>query len=392
MSRLVLLLPRLRVSPFSLFTILMSLVAFLLPTQSFAADAAAVPPAPAVDVLVVQPQGVRTWVKFSGRLAPVESATIRPLVGGIIQEVLFGEGEYVEKGQPLFLIDPRTHQASVAQAEARLAVAQSRAKLAKDELTRSQQLVNDKLISQSIYDGALSAQQVADADVKQAQAALNQANLNLEYAHIRAPIAGRVSRAELTVGNVVDAGPNAPVLTEIVATRQLFAEFSVDEATYIEFVRTVKNTQIMPVQLTLASNSDVVYQGHITSFDNRLDATSGTIRARALFDNSDGALTAGMFANVRLGSASTNESLLLPSRAIGTNQSKKFVMVVNADNTAIYREVTLGDYYEGQRVVLDGLNAGDKVIVNGLSHVRPNTVVDPNEVPAIETAQVVATP
>ena len=363
-------------------TILMSLVAACLPSSVFAAGDAPVPPAPAVDVLVMQPQTVRTWVAFSGRLAPVESAAIRPLVGGIIQQVLFSEGQQVKKDQPLFVIDPRAHQALVEQAEAQLAVARSRAKLATDELTRSKQLVSDNLISQSIYDAALSAQQVAEADVKQAQAALKQAQLNVEYAHIRAPIAGRVSRAELTTGNVVEAGPNAPVLTEIVATSQMYAEFSVDEATYIAFVRTIKDTQAMPVQLTLASNGDVVYEGHITSFDNRLDATSGTIRARALFDNRDGALTAGMFANVRLGSANESQALLLPSLAIGTNQSKKFVLVVDANNTATYREVTLGDYYDAQRVVLAGLSAGDKVIVNGLSHVRPNTVVAPRDISA----------
>ncbi len=371
-------------SPFKTFTqsILVSLVLTCFPLQSFAEGPGAVPTAPAVEVLVVQPQDVRTWVKFSGRLAPVESATIRPLVSGTIQQVLFREGEQVEKDQPLFLIDPRAHQASVAQAQAKLAVARSRAKLAQDELKRSQQLASDNLISQSIFDSALSAKQVADADVKEAEAALSRAELNLEYAHIRAPISGRVGRAELTTGNVVEAGPNAPVLTEVVANRQMFAEFNVDEATYIDFVRTAKDHQNMPVQLTLASNSDVVYEGHITSFDNRLDATSGTIRARALFTNRDGALTAGMFANVNLGSASTRDSLLLPSRAIGTNQSKKFVLVVDANNTANYREVILGDYFEGQRVVLSGLAAGDKVIVNGLSHVRPNSVVAPHEVEA----------
>lgn len=348
--------------------------------------------APTVDVITMQPQGIRTWVKFSGRIAPVQSAVIRPLVGGTIQEVLFKDGEQVKKGQPLFIIDPRKHEATVAEAEARIAIAQSRAKLAQDELARSKQLVDDKLISQSLYDSALSAQQVAQADIKQAQAALSQAKLNLEYAHIRAPIAGRVSRAELTAGNVVEAGPSAPVMTEIVATDTMFAEFNVDEGTYIEFVRNIKDTQAMPVQLTLTNNNDVVYDGHIASFDNRLDATSGTIRARALFSNSDGALTAGMFANVRLGSESTQSVLLLPTRAIGTNQSKKFVLVVDDKNTALYREVTLGEYYQQHRVVLSGLQAGDTVIVNGLSHVRPNTPVTPNSVSAASIVQATTAP
>ncbi|UTF59142.1 efflux RND transporter periplasmic adaptor subunit [Gilvimarinus sp. DA14] len=364
----------------SVVSALFSVMALSVAPFAATADDAVAPPPPAVDVLVLEPESVRTWVEFSGRLAPVESAKIRPLVGGVIQKVLFAEGQQVEQGQPLFVIDPRPHQAAVAEAEARLAVAQSRAQLAQDELKRSQQLVNDKLISQSIYDAARSAKHVADADVKQAEAVLSQQQLNLEYAHITAPISGRVSRAELTAGNVVDAGINAPVLTEIVATNQLFAEFNVDEATYIEFVRSVQDPQQMPVKLTLARDSDVVYEGRISSFDNRLDPTSGTIRARAVIDNRDGALTAGMFANVRLGAASINEVLLVPSLAVSTNQSKKFVLVVDDTNTATYREVTLGEYYQGRRVVAAGLSPGERVIVNGLSHVRPNTVVAPREV------------
>lgn len=347
-----------------------------------AATPAAVPPAPAVDIVILQPQEIRTWAGFSGRLAPVESADIKPLVSGAIQKVLFTEGQQVKKGQPLFVIDPRPHQASVQRAQAQLATAQSRAKLAQDELTRAEQLIGAKLVSQSVYDSALSAHQVAQADVKQADAALNQAKLNLEYAHISAPISGRVGRAELTVGNVVDAGVNAPVLTQIVANDKLYAEFNVDEATYVQLVRNTKDVQAMPVELSLAvekttGNTAANYEGHIYAFDNRLDTNSGTIRARAIFENKDGALTAGMFANVRLGSAEKVQALLVPERAIGTNQSKKYVLVVDESNIANYREVILGDHYDGQRVIQVGVVAGEKVIVNGLSHVRPKSVVNP---------------
>ncbi len=362
----------------SALTILTGIVGFHHLTAVTAATPSAIPPAPAVDVVVLQPQAIRAWASFSGRLAPVESAAIKPLVSGTIQQVLFTEGQHVKKGQPLFVIDPRPHQASVQRAQAQLATAQSRAKLAKDELNRAQQLIAAKLVSQSVYDSALSAHQVAQADVKQAEAALSQSKLDLEYAHISAPISGRVGRAELTAGNVVEAGANAPLLTQIVANDKLYAEFNVDEATYIQFVRNTQNTQQMPVELTLASDASVAYKGHISAFDNRLDTASGTIRARAIFDNSDGALTAGMFANVRLGSAEEMQALLIPERAIGTNQSKKYVLVVDESNTANYHEITLGDHYQGQRVVVAGVNAGDKIIVNGLSHVRPSTVVNPN--------------
>ncbi len=362
--------------------ILSGIAGFYYVTTANAAAPAAVPPAPAVDVVVVQPQEIRTWANFSGRLSPVESAAIKPLVSGTIQQVLFKDGQQVKKGQPLFVIDPRPHQASVQRAQAQLATAQSRAKLARDELSRLQQLITAKLVSQSIYDSALSGDQVAQAAVQEAEAALSQAKLNLEYAHISAPISGRISRAELTVGNVVEAGPNAPQLAQVVASDKLYAEFNVDEATYIQFVRNTKSAEQMPVELTLANASttavpNVVYQGYITAFDNRLDTNSGTIRARAVFDNNDGALTAGMFANVRLGSAEKTSTLLAPERAIGTNQSKKFVLVVDEKNVANYREITLGDHYQGQRVILTGVNAGDKIIVNGLSHVRPNSVVNP---------------
>ncbi|WP_323814163.1 efflux RND transporter periplasmic adaptor subunit [Cellvibrio sp. NN19] len=375
----------------SVLTILTGIVGFHHLTTVTAATPSAIPPAPAVDVVILQPQAIRAWASFSGRLAPVESAAIKPLVSGTIQQVLFTEGQQVKKGQPLFVIDPRPHQASVQRAQAQLATAQSRAKLAKDELNRAQQLIAAKLVSQSVYDSALSAHQVAQADVKQAEAALSQSKLDLEYAHISAPISGRVGRAELTAGNVVEAGANAPLLTQIVANDKLYAEFNVDEATYIQFVRNTQNTQQMPVELTLASDASVTYKGHISAFDNRLDTASGTIRARAIFDNSDGALTAGMFANVRLGSAEEMQALLIPERAIGTNQSKKYVLVVDENNTANYHEITLGDHYQGQRVVVAGVNAGDKIIVNGLSHVRPSTVVNPNVTQEGSTAAVAST-
>ena len=367
-------------------TILTGIAGFYYVSNATAAPTASVPPAPTVGVVVLQPHEIRRWANFSGRLSPVESAAIKPLVSGTIQQVLFKDGQYVKKGQPLFVIDPRPHQAAVERAQAQLATAKSRAKLAHDELKRSQQLITAKLVSQSLYDTANSNDQVALAAVKEAEAALNQAKLNLEYAHISAPITGRISRAELTTGNVVEAGANAPLLAQIVASDKLYAEFNVDEATYIQFVRNSKNTQAMPVELTLASDSSVAYQGYIASFDNRLDSSSGTIRARAVFDNNDGALTPGMFANVRLGSAEKASTLLIPERAIGTNQSKKFVLVIDEKNIASYREVTLGDHYQGQRVILAGANPGDKVIVNGLSHVRPNSIVNPTIEKAVDLA------
>src|SRR5690606_17865385 len=188
-------------------------------------------------------------------------------------------------------------------AQAQSATAQSRAKLARDELERARQLIGAKLVSQSVYDAAVSAEQVAQAEVKHAEAALNQARLSLEYAHITAPISGRAGRAELTEGNVVEAGANAPVLTTIVANDRLYAEFNVDEQSYIRFARNQGQRQDMPVELSLAQDKAQVYAGHIHAFDNSLDSSSGTIRARAIIENSDGVLTPGLYVNVRVGSA-----------------------------------------------------------------------------------------
>lgn len=370
-----------------LAVMLVSLAGFYYATHADAANAPAAPPAPAVDVVVIQSQAMRSWVSFSGRLAPVESAAVKPLVSGAIQQILFKEGQQVTKGQPLFVIDPRSHIASVARAQAQVATAQSRAKLTEDDFKRTQQLIAAKLVSQSAYENVTSNYQVAQAELQEAQASLAQAKLDLEYAHISAPISGRISRAELTEGNIVEAGPNAPILAQIVANDKLFAEFNVDEATYIRSVRNTKNQNAMPVELTLTGDTSVVYQGHIYSFDNHLDITSGTIRARAIFENADGALTSGMFANVRVGSADKANAILIPERAIGTNQSKKFVLVVDEKNIANYREVSLGEHYADQRQILNGISAGDKIIVNGLSHVRPNTQVNPSIVQVVASQE-----
>ena len=341
-----------------------------------AGEAPAQPPAPSVEYTVVKPIELRDWNSYSGRLSAVQSAEIKPLVGGTIMQVLFEDGQLVKAGDPLFVIDPRPHQNALSQAQAALATAESRLQLAKDEFGRNERLHDSGLVSDSVFDAARSNLQVAEAGVLQSRSAADQARLNLEYAHVSAPISGRVSRAELTVGNVVDAGPTAPVLTSVVSDDMLYAEFSVDEQTYIQLARAQQAGE-MPVELSLAQDQSLVYDGQIHSFDNRLDSTSGTIRARAIVANDDGLLTPGLYVNVKVGSAQAKPVLLVPERAIGTNQSRKFVYVVDEQNLAQYREVTLGANHEGHRVVLSGLQAGDQVVVNGTSHIAaPNTPVN----------------
>lgn len=348
--------------------------------KSAQAAAPNTPPPPVAEVILVQPEKVRIWTSFSGRLSAVDSADIKPLVGGELQQVLFTDGQLVDKNELLFVIDPRPYKAALASAEAQLASAKSKATLAKDELARTEKLVRDKLVSDSVFDAAKNENQVAIAAISEAESAVSQAKLNLNYCYIRAPFAGRVSRAELTVGNIIETTPSAPVLTTIVANDRFYAEFDVDEQTYIKMMRNTGEQNKMPVDMTLAADESVVYHGDIYSLDNQLDIASGTIRARAIFDNKDGALTPGMYANVKVGSADKQDALLIPNRAIGTNQSKKFVFVINDENQAVYHEVVLGGHHQGKRIVLSGLKAGDRVVVNGLSHIRANMVVSPKTV------------
>ncbi len=351
---------------------------FYYTTQTHAADEAqsqAVQQIPAVDVVTLELKRLRTWTQFSGRLEAVDQVEVRPRVGGAIQDVLFKEGTIVKAGDPLYVIDPRPYEAAVASAEAALASARSQAHLAKIELDRAADLVRKRAISQIDYDIRHNDYRVKLASIDAAKAALKTASLNLEYAHISAPVSGHISRTEITVGNVIEAGPNAPVLTTIVSNDKVYAEFEVDEQTYVKIVRRSIAGEPMPVELRLSGDDGVVYSGVIHSFDNRLDASSGTIRARAIFENTDGALVTGMYVSVRVGSPEAIDTLLISERAIGTDQDKKFVYVVNSEDKIVYREVTLGGRVEGMRVVLSGLTAGEKVAVNGLHRVRPDSVV-----------------
>lgn len=361
--------------PLQLVWLTVLVAALIISGRSHADNTA--PPAPIVEVTAIEPTSIRQWSRFSGRLTAVKSVEIKPLISGTLQEVLFRDGQLVSQGQPLFVIDPRPHLASLKGARAQLATAQSKSRLSDEELQRAQQLMASQLISQSIFDTALSANQVAHAAVLDAESALSKAELNLEYAYIKAPISGRIGRAELTEGNVVDAGINAPVLTSIVANEQLYAEFNVNEQTYLRLIRNVEQQTALPVELSLSDDREAVYHGHLAAFDNRLDSTSGTIRARAIFDNHDGVLTAGMFANIRLGSAHENLALLVPERAVGTNQDKKYVYIIDTDNRVQYREVTLGEQYLGHRIIQAGLEGGEQVVVNGISHIRPKMQVNP---------------
>ena len=341
------------------------------------------PQVPTVEVEVIKASNAILWHRFSGRLEAVDSVEIKPQVNGTITKILFQEGSSVTKGDPLFIIDPRPYEAELSSAEAALSSALSQASLAKAELDRGKDLIKKELISDSNFDNLKNNHQVTIAQVKAARARLTIAKLNVEYANIIAPVSGIISRAEITEGNLVESGSTAPTLATIVSDQSLYAEFDVDEQTYIKFASQTQNQQDLKLQMTLNESpegSQYLYPGKLHSFDNSLDTTTGTIRARAIFDNSDGILIPGMYVTVQVGQISQIPKLLISGKAVGTNQDKKYVYVVNKDSKINYREVTLGASIDDKRIVISGLKEGEKVLINSLQRVQPNMLVKPVEV------------
>jgi multidrug efflux system membrane fusion protein len=335
-----------------------------------------------VSVRQIEPETVKPFAEFSGRIHAVDYAEIRPQVSGRITEVRFSDGQRVAQGDVLFVIDPRPYQAAVDKAQADLATATNNAKFAKIENERGSQLVRTSALSQETADQRNNADAVAQASVQSAQAALNAAQVNLDYAFVKAPISGRISRAEITVGNLVGSPTTAPpLLASIVSDNGVYADFDVDEQTYLNSVRSYGHTpeeeQRIPVELIIRGDTGHQYSGRIESFDNRIDTGTGTIRARAQFDNADGSLIPGMFASVRMGNGALNDALVVPESAIGNDQSKRFVFVVGNGDKAEYRSIQLGPQVDGRRVVLAGLTPGDRVILDHLQRLAPGVPVAP---------------
>jgi multidrug efflux system membrane fusion protein len=346
------------------------------------ASAAAHPPTPVL-VQTVAPRKLRLWTQFSGRLHAVDYAEVRPQVSGTITEIKFADGQMVKQGDLLCVIDPRPYEAAVERDQAALTSAQSKVTLAQVQARRYDSLIQSHSVSQDELDSITNADRVAEAEEQNAGAVLKQAKLDLEHAYVTAPISGRVSRAELTAGNLVQTIVGAPIVTTIVSQDGIYADFDVDEQTYLQTVRAYARgnaqEQQIPVQLVVQGDSDHAYIGFIESFDNRIDPTSDTIRARARFENTDGPLLPGMFVTVKLSGATEQSVLLVPQRAISFDQSKAAVYVVDASNKVAYREVDLGRQVDTERVVNGGLEAGDRVIVDGTQLVRPDDVVAATE-------------
>ncbi len=347
-----------------------------------AGGAPAMPPTP-VSVAKVIEKPVTEWDEFSGRVRAIDRVQVRPQISGIIEEVHFHDGQMVKKGDPLFTIDPRPFQAALAHAQADLASAQARLQLAQINDKRNQGLIASHAIAQSDVDTTTNALAEAQAALQADQAAVQTAQINLAYTAINAPVTGRVSRAEITAGNLVNDGVNAPVLTTVVSVSPVYVEFEIDEQAYLKLVAAgaAGNTGIegIPVAMGLANEDGYPRTGHLESLDNQLDTTSGTLRVRAIFDDPAGDLTPGLYAKVEIGGTAQTTAILVDDRAVGTDQDKKFVMVVDADNKATNRFVTLGPIVNGLRVIRSGLKEGETIVVNGLQRVRPGSTVAPTE-------------
>lgn len=359
---------------------------FLYFNKSNAATAPTAPPATPVMVATVVQSDVSTWDEFSGRLEAVDRVDVRSRVAGAVQAIYFVEGTLVRQGDLLVTIDPAPYAAEVDRAQAQVVAAQARLTYAISGHERAQRLWEENAIAQRELDERVNARREAEANLRAAEAALQSARLNLDYTKVRAPVAGRVGRLEVTAGNLVAAGPGAPVLTTLVSVSPIYASFDADEQIVAQALKDITGTngarsrlERIPVEMTTAADEEATFKGRLQLVDNQVNAKSGTVRVRAVFDNADGSLMPGQFARLRMGRAETTAAVLITERAVGTDQSKKFVMVVGDDNKAAYREVALGPAVNGLRVVSSGLNPGERIVVNGLQRIRPGSLVAPQE-------------
>lgn len=350
-----------------------------------AAETPAAPAAVPVSVAVVEARPINQWQEFSGRLEAVDRVELRSRVAGAIEKLHFQEGALVEKGDLLVTIDPAPYEAEVARARATVTAAEARAALARTELKRGKQLVGSSAVSQSDYDQRVNAEASAVADLEAARAVLQSAQLNLGYTEIRAPISGRIGKIEVTAGNLIAAGSSSPILTQLVSLNPIYASFEADESVVSgvlsdlpEGVHARNFIDRVPVQMDIAGRSDV--KGTLQLVDSSVDPQSGTVRVRAVFDNADGSLMPGQFARLKMGRSKTTEAVLVHERSIGTDQNKKFVMVVKPDNTTEYREISVGAKSDGLRIVTSGLSAKERIVVNGLQRIRPGALVEPQMV------------
>ncbi len=338
---------------------------------------------PMVQVQVVKSRLVSDWVDYSGRLEAIDSVEIRPQVAGLLEAIHFRDGQQVKQGDVLFTIDPAPFKAKLEQAQADLTQARERKHFAASELARGQRLIAANAIARRDVDALDNAARESRAAVASAQAVTDRARLDVGYTRITAPISGRVSRAEVTRGNVVTAGGDATALTSIVTVDPIYASFNVDEQTYLHDIAARTGKDVPQVRVGLVGDRSYPHVGTLHSVDNQLDTRSGTIRMRALLQNSDDRMVPGLQARVRLQTSVPYQGVLVDEAVIATDQDRRFVLVVGKDDRVEHRQLELGSRQGTQRVVRAGLAAGDRVIVEGAQRVKPGDAVQ---------VEVVATP
>ncbi len=349
-----------------------------------AAPATGAQAGPKVDVATVVEQRITEWDHFTGRLQAPETVALVPRVSGYLTQVLFQEGQLVQKGDLLFQIDDRAFQAEVKRLQAELMSAKSNQQLADNDYQRAEKLRSQKAIAEELLDARRARKEQSAAQVAAVSAALDKAQLDLSHSRVTAPISGRISNALITSGNFVHAGQSQ--LTSIVSTEKIYAYFDADEQTYLKYValaakgERADSREQSPVLMALSSDQDYRFSGELDFLDNSINPQTGTIRARAVFDNKDNLLIPGLFANIKLTGSASYSGILIDDKAVGTDLNNKFVLVVDDKQQLQYRAVTLGEKVGGLRIIKQGLKANETVVVNGLQRVRPTMQITPNPV------------
>jgi len=346
------------------------------------------PPPPQVTVARPVTKTVVERDEYVGRFVAVDAIEVRARVSGYLEAVHFRDGQTVKKGDLLFTIDRRPFETALSQARAGLGQAQANLAYAQSDLARAEGLTVGNVISRQTYDQRMQAKRVAEAAVAAQQAAVRQAELDLEFTELRAPVSGRIGDRRVSPGNLVMGGTSGTttLLATIQSTDPIRFEFTLDESSYLRYLRLADRSPDLandggnvPVRLKLLDESEFMREGRMDFVDNAIDRSSGTIRGRAVFANPDGKLTPGMFGRIQVAAGPPAQALLLPDAAIGTEQVRKFVLVVDEDNVARAKYVTLGPLVEGLRVISSGLAASDRVIINGLMRARPGSKVAPQQ-------------
>jgi RND family efflux transporter MFP subunit len=347
------------------------------------------PPPPAVTVAKPIKRTVFDFDEYVGRFAAINSVEVRARVSGYLEGLHFKDGQMVKQGDLLFTIDKRPFQNTLDQARANLVQAQSNLAYTESDYTRGQQLVRDKTITDQTFEQRAQAFRNAKASVSNNEAAVRQAELDMEFTELRAPVNGRIGDRRVSPGNLVTGGTggNTTMLATIVSTDPIYFEFTFDEASYLRYERLANKGEdvasrnaSVPIALKLIDENDFDHKGRMDFVDNVIDRSTGTIRGRAVFENSNGVFTPGMFARVRVPGSAPYEGLLVPDAAIGTEQARRFVVVIDEQDTARIKYVTLGQLTaDNLRVIKDGIGPNDRVVVSGLMQARPGQKVRPEE-------------